>query len=239
MSMWYKIAVCDDSAADSEYISMLISAWASERNVTPKVDTFPSAEAFLFHYADEKDYNILLLDIEMKAINGIELAKRMRAENRSAQIVFITGYPDFIAEGYEVSALHYLMKPILAYKLFEVLDRAAANLGENEKSIIIRTAGESVRMAVGDIVSVEAFAHSSVVTTIHDKLEVKSSITEMQKLLGNSFIRCHRSYLVGIRYIKSISKAEITLDSGAKLPLSRSNYDAVNQAFIRYFKGEL
>lgn len=122
---------------------------------------------------------------------------------------------------------------------FEVLDRAAANLGENEKSIIIRTAGESVRMAVGDSVSVEAFAHSSVVTTNHDKLEAKSSITEMQKLLGNSFIRCHRSYLVGIRYIKSISKAEITRDRGAKLPLSRSNYDAVNQAFIRYFKGEL
>ena len=131
--MRYKIAVCDDSAADSEYISMLILSWASERNVTPKVDTFPSAEAFLFHYADEKDYNIFLLDIEMQAINGVELAKRIRTENGTAQIVFITGFPDFIAEGYEVSAMHYLMKPVSAYKLFEVLDRAVANLGKNEK----------------------------------------------------------------------------------------------------------
>ena len=237
--MRYKIAVCDDSATDSEYIKELISAWAEKRNITLQINTFPSAEAFLFHYADEKDYNIFLLDIEMKAINGVELAKRIRTENGTAQIVFITGFSDFIAEGYEVSALHYLMKPVSAYKLSEVLDRAVANLGKNEKSIIISTAGKSVRLAEGDIVSVEAFAHSCVVTTIHEKLEVKSSITEMQKLLGNSFIRCHRSYLVSIRFIKSISKAEITLDSGAKLPLSRSNYDAVNQAFIRYFKGDM
>ena len=64
--MNYKIAICDDSAADSEYIKKSVSSWAEERKITPIVDAFPSAEAFLFHYADEKDYDILLLDIEMR-----------------------------------------------------------------------------------------------------------------------------------------------------------------------------
>lgn len=237
--MNYKIAICDDSTADSEYMKKLVSVWADEQKITPKIDTFPSAEVFLFHYADKKDYDILLLDIEMKAINGVELAKRIRTENSMVQIVFITGYPDFIAEGYEVSALHYLMKPVSADKLSEVLDRAVVNLGKSEKFVIFSVNSEAVRVDVGDIISVEAFAHSCSVITVNDKFKVKSSITDFEKLLGDGFIRCHRSYIVGIRYIKSIGKTKITLDNGVKILLSRANYDAVNQAFIRYFRGDM
>ena len=68
------------------------------------------------------------------------------------------------------------------------------------------------------------------------------SITAVEKLLvekaQGEFVRCHRSYIVGIKYIKSIKKADITLDNGMVIPLSRGNYQEVNQAFIRYFKGE-
>lgn len=71
-----------------------------------------SAEKFLFHYADDKAWDILLLDIEMGAMDGVTMAKRVRQDNEAVQIVFITGYSDYIAEGYEVAALHYLMKPV-------------------------------------------------------------------------------------------------------------------------------
>ena len=73
---------------------------------------FPSAESFLFDYAEQKNYDFLLLDIEMPSMNGVELAQKIRQENNAVQIIFITGYSDFMAEGYEVSALHYLMKPV-------------------------------------------------------------------------------------------------------------------------------
>ncbi len=79
---------------------------------TAELLRFPSAEAFLFHYAEDKSCDILLLDVEMGAMNGVELAKRIREENDALQIVFITGYTDYIAEGYDVSALHYLVKPV-------------------------------------------------------------------------------------------------------------------------------
>ena len=96
----YKIAICDDSQADAEYIATLVKEWAKDRIV--KIRTYPSAEAFMFNYAEEKDYDILLLDIEMGKMDGVTMAKAIRQDNESVQIVFITGYSEYIADGYDV-----------------------------------------------------------------------------------------------------------------------------------------
>lgn len=104
--MTYKISICDDMKQDTQYIASAVKKWAEQENVCVDIHTFPSAESFLFDYAEQKDYDILLLDIEMSSMNGVELAKRIRQDNDAVQIVFITGYSDFMAEGYEVSALH-------------------------------------------------------------------------------------------------------------------------------------
>lgn len=240
--MKYKIAICDDMEQDTQYIASAVNKWAEKEGITVAIEAFPSAESFLFYYAEHKDFDILLLDIEMQTMNGVELAKRIRKENDSVQIVFITGFPDFMAEGYDVSALHYLMKPVSFDKLSAVLDRAADRLNKTEKSVIITVDGETIRVAASDIISIEAFAHSCTLTTLNARFELKTGITAIEKMLceaaGGEFVRCHRSYIVGVKYIKSISKTDITLDTGAKIPLSRGNYQAANQAFIRYFKGE-
>jgi DNA-binding LytR/AlgR family response regulator len=174
----------------------------------------------------------------MGSINGVELARRIRKENAAVQIVFITGFPDFISDGYDVSALHYLMKPVLKEKLFEVLHKATVNLAKTEESVIFPVNGEARRVLQKDIIYAEAFAHTCVICTKTRSFEVRMGISEIEKALTESFVRCHRSYIVGIRNISSISKTDITLDDGKKIPLSRGNYQAVNQAFIRYFKGD-
>ena len=123
--MDYHIAVCDDCAADADFAADCAAQWAQRLGYTAEILRFPSAEAFLFQYAEDKRCDILLLDVEMPGLNGVELAKRIRQKNKALQIVFITGYTDYIAEGYDVSALHYLVKPVSREKLFTVLDRAA------------------------------------------------------------------------------------------------------------------
>ncbi len=90
--MIYKIAVCDDSTTDAEYITTLVNTWSAASEKMVHTETFPSAEAFLFRYGEEKDYHMLLLDIEMGGQNGVELARKVREENESVQIVFITGF---------------------------------------------------------------------------------------------------------------------------------------------------
>lgn len=122
--MELRIAVCDDAEEDRTYVSGLVKDWAAQAGHQAEITAFSSAESFLFRYAEDKNWDILLLDIEMGAMDGVSLAKRVRKDNEAVQIVFVTGYSDYIAEGYEVAALHYLMKPVSGEKLFAVLNRA-------------------------------------------------------------------------------------------------------------------
>ena len=94
--MRYKIAICDDSDEDRQYVFDMINRWASAEGYFVNVKMFPSAESFLFNYEDESDYDILLLDIEMGAMDGVTLAKRLRKDNETVQIVFITGFSEYI-----------------------------------------------------------------------------------------------------------------------------------------------
>lgn len=233
--MRYKIAVCDDDARQREYVQEIVDAWAKKNDHRTDVRQYGGTSPFLFDYAEEKDFDILLLDIEMPQINGIELARMVRKDNGSVQIVFITGFADYIFEGYEVSALHYLMKPVRQDKLFEVLDRAAANLQKTEQVILLPVDGETLRLPVSHIQYVEAFSHSVAIVTESETIQVKMSISEMEKMLGEGFVRCHRSYLVGLKYIARLSKTEVILDNGGTLPLSRGAASQVHKAFVSYY----
>ena len=162
--MKYKIAICDDSDADRQYVLNMVNAWAAQTGHAVHTDIFSSAENFLFHYPEESDYDILLLDIEMEAMDGVTMAKQLRKSNDTVQIVFITGYSDYISEGYEVAALHYLMKPVKEEKLCSVLDRAAEKLARNEKVLNLESGGEMVRVPVYQIRYADVFGNY---VTIH------------------------------------------------------------------------
>ena len=236
--MKYKIAICDDSDADRQYALNMVNRWAAEKSHVVHTDTFTSAENFMFHYAEESDYDILLLDIEMGAMDGVTMAKKVRQNNEMVQIVFITGFADYISEGYEVSALHYLMKPVNENKLFAVLDRAAAAMQKAERVILLTVGGEMLRLPVSQVQYVEAFSHIVAIVTERDTIQVKMPISEVEKLLGEKFIRCHRSYLIGLKHISRLSKTAVILDNGKALPLSRSAAPLVHKAFISYYTGE-
>lgn len=229
--MNYKIAVCDDSDADREYIAALAADWAARAGHTAQIATFPSAENFLFHYAEKKDYDILLLDIEMGKMDGVTMAKRLRQENDSVQIVFITGYSDYISEGYEVAALHYLMKPIREEKLCSVLDRAAERISRNEKVLHFETGGEMLRVPVYQIRYADV---SGNYVTLHARSDVtvKMTLGELEGQLDERFYRVGRSAIVNLTQISRVTKTEIYLSDGSVIPLPRGAYDGVNRAII-------
>ncbi len=234
--MDYKIAICDDEQNQIKYLSGLVKSWAGRCGYTVRIVPFLSAEAFWFQYEEEKDYEILLLDIEMEQMNGIELATKLRADDETIQIIFITGYPDYIAQGYEVAALHYLMKPVCAEKLSEVLNRAVKKLHKKERSILVWCDKDCRRILIHTIVYVEVFSHKVTIYTTDHEYNTKRSITEMEELLGGDFIRCHRSYLAGLKHIARMTKNAVVFEDGRSIPLSRGAYHMANQAFIQYYK---
>ena len=229
--MYLKIALCDDSPADRTYLAGLTERWAAGAGHTVQLSAFESAEQFLFAYAEKSDYDILLLDVEMGAMDGVTMAKRLRSENDLIQIVFITGYSDYIAEGYEVAALNYLMKPVREEKLFAVLDRAAEKTAKNEKVLYFETGGEMVRVPVYQIRYAEVMGNY---VTLHAQtdLTVKMTLAELEKNLDERFYRAGRSVVVNLTQIARVTKTEIRLLDGSSIHLPRGAYEGVNRAII-------
>ncbi|HBA50322.1 MAG TPA: DNA-binding response regulator [Lachnospiraceae bacterium] len=230
--MTYHIAICDDDEAQLESLHTQISSWSRHSGYPCEIHCFPSAEAFLFAYEDDKTCDILLLDIEMNGISGISLAKRIRRERHRTEIIFITSHFEFISEGYEVDALHYLTKPVPEEKLAAVLDRAAERLGQEPSYVIIACEGETVKLYEKDILYVESFLHYISIHTTKKEYRIKENISGFEEKLSADFFRIHRSYLVSLKYIIRISRSVVTLAGNVELPLARGKYDEINRAFI-------
>ena len=230
-----RIAVIDDRPADRDYIAALVSRWAKDRDTAVTAVPFPSAEAFLFAYSEDKDFDILLLDIEMGAINGVELAKTVRAENDAVQMVFITGFPDFIAEGYEVSALHYLMKPVDRDKLFSVLDRAAANLEKAERRLRVTFERRVDYVPFSKILYIEAQKQYIRIVTEGEEYRMKASLAETAAQLDEFFFPCQRSFIVNLRHVTRILPDRVVLKNGAEVPISRGMAEKIGREIIRLF----
>lgn len=227
----YKIAICDDLESDRDYLKDLLNKWAINNSHLLNIDTFSSAESFLFHYEETKDYDILLLDIEMGLMDGVSMAKKIRQDNDAVQIIFITGYSDYIAEGYEVNALHYLIKPVKEEKLFSVLERAIEKVNKNDVVLNLETANGMVRVPIYQIRFAEVFGNY---VTIHayDDVVVKMTLNELEKILDERFYRVGRSVIVNLNEVSRVTRTEIKLLDGTSIHLPRGAYDGVNRAII-------
>ena len=232
----YKIAVCDDNPADADYVADIIRRWAQACAVLMEIERFPSAEAFWFQYEENRCYDILFLDIEMEpeGMNGIELAAKLRENDSSIQLVFVTGYMEYIADGYDVEALHYLLKPVTEEKLGSVLARALARVKAREKELFLQTTDGSVRVLNSEIRYLEVQRNY---VTIHAEEEytVKRTLGDLEKELDESFFRTGRSFIVNLRFVRKITKTQVFLKDGAQVPLSRGLYEGINRAMIQYF----
>ena len=229
--MKYKLAVCDDSDADRQYISGLVSKWAERTGHMVDLREFSSAESLLFAYSGENDFDMLLLDIEMGGMDGVTMAKKIRSVNETIQIIFITGYSDYFAEGYDVAALHYLMKPVNGEKLFSVLNRAAEKLAKNEKVLNFELGGEMIRVPIYKIRYADVFGNY---VTVHtpEKVTVRMTLGELEKELDSRFFRVSRSVIVNLTVISRVTKSEIKLNDGESIPIPRGAYESVNRAII-------
>ena len=232
-----RVAICDDEAAQQQLMAKYLQEWGDLRGIPMELVTFPDGESLLFAWEEDKAFDLLILDIEMHKINGMELAQEIRRTDETVPILFVTGYDQYMSQGYEVSALHYLMKPVSMDKLFQVLDRLQSN-AKTEKRFLFKIGDTAVSLPESKIWYVEASAHQCILYTEDESYELKQSITAIEQYLTREqeptgvFMRCHRSYIVNLQHISAIAKNELILDNGIRLPASRQLFKAVNEAFI-------
>lgn len=233
-----RVAICEDEEAQRMLLQNCLIEWAGNNGIVLEVEPFPSAEGFLFAWTDDRDYDLLILDIEMGKVNGMELAARVRRQDEDIPILFVTGYEQYMPQGYEVSALHYLLKPLDRNRLFQTLDRLKDR--KNEEKLLFHTEETYVSLPLSQIWYVEAKAHRCILYTKNEEYLLSLSFGDMEKELDShrEFIRCHRSYLVNVQHICAIAQSELFLDDKRRLPVSRSAKKRVNEAFIKLYKRE-
>lgn len=209
------------------------------RRVSIETKPFESSESFLFSWEDDKSYDLLVLDIEMGKMNGLDLARRIRREDEAVPIMFITGYDEYMQYGYDVSALHYLIKPVNKTKLFMVLDKLQEKKSVSEKIFITTPDGER-NVFCDRILYAEVEGHHCILHLDKETIIMKGSLSEFEELVAGqiSFIKCHRAFIVNLKYVSMVLKADVVMDNGEKLPLSRNSSKKVSEAFIKYYRSK-
>lgn len=232
-----KIAVIEDEKAHRDLLLYYLEEWRDNAGEAVTLKAFDSAESFWFCYETERDFDVLFLDIQMPGMNGMELARKVRAGNRDIVIVFATGVSEYLEEGYEVEALHYLIKPLSRRKVENCLQKALVR--RRKECFVTLHAGEDIlKLSQESINYVEARGRNCCIGRMGEpgELIVKESFQEMEKLLDEGeFVKCHRSFLCRVANIHQIGRQDIYFDDGSAIPVSRRLYRQVNQRFIDYF----
>lgn len=234
-----KIAVIEDIQVHSDLLCSYIMKWSEEKGNSLTLEAFESAESFLFQWEEEPDFDVLFVDIQMAGMNGMEMAKKIREKDETMVIIFTTGITDYLEEGYEVEAMHYLVKPVSESKVKTCLDKVLERR-KWEDYILVHTEDEICKINTEQIHYVEAMGHGCRLKIVGKNsssfVEIRESISQMEGMLEKTeFIRCHRSYLCRTGGIYRIDKTSVYFDDGSSIPVSRRMYGEVNRAFIRYF----
>lgn len=232
------ICYCEDESAQAKVFSIKIDQWAKNKNIAVHTDLFESAEEYLFK-AEQNTYDVIFLDISMRGQNGMELARKIREKEKDVVLVFVTSDASYVFDGYEVGAYRYLMKPVDEKKLWEILDYARMQREvEEENYILVKKDSQSVRVNLNDVLYMEAQKHYvNLYLEDQESINIKTVFTkllqEMQEK-SDTVLATHRSYAVNIEKVVRIGRTECVLADGSVIPVSRSFYKEVNEAFIRY-----
>ena len=229
------IAVCDDEKYMSEKIAKMVKDFFGRKKIEISVLQYPSGEELL-KYKTEMD--ILFLDIEMQGINGMETARRLRAENYQGFLIFITILKEMVFQSFEVSPFDYLVKPVKEEDFLRTMERLLLSMQSNEKAnLLIQKGHESSIISFGDIIYCEiidrkVYLHlrTGEVIDYYDRIE------NLEKKLDKRFFKCHRSYLINLNYLKSYKNNMAYMANGLEIPVSRLRRKEFSKVILQYMK---
>lgn len=234
-----KIAICEDVDIQYKILDKYLKVWALKNNITMHLVHYKSSEEFLFNLDENMDIDILILDIQMKEMNGIELAKKLREKDEEIAIIFVTGVSEHMSKGYSVGAINYILKPLKEEELFDSLERAykkIKQLKEKKESLKVITDKQVLKIRYSDIKYFIVYSHYVHIELLNKKIIYKKRISDLEEELPKThFLRCHRSYIVNLHFIKSIEKEFLTLDDNTNIPISRGKREKVLELFMNYF----
>ena len=228
-----EIAVCDDEAVIREQIQQFIK----KKLPATQIETYSTGEELL---ASNINFDLAFLDIQMEGLNGMDTARALRAKAEETILIFVTGSKEYVFEAFDVSAFHYLLKPLMEEKLAEVLERALDEVNrwkmQEKKQLLIQTRNRNYNLDQNTILYLESRGKKVEIHTSGEAIEVYASISKLEEQLGSGFYRCHRGYLVNLSYITEYRTDRIRLSSGDEVYLAKEKYQSFVKTYMRYLK---
>lgn len=234
--MTYLIALVEDSPTEAETIQEYFRRFGADNAVEIDVKWFPKGEAFLLNY--QPVYDLVLMDINLPAMNGMDTATRLRRLDSSVALIFITSMARYAIKGYEVDAMDFLLKPV-SYPIFCTRIQRALRKSRQEQTqtLLINMSDGVYRISSSRIKYVEVTDHYLVYHTTEGNLNTYGKLKDVEEKLDKTqFIRCNRCYLVNLAYVRAIRGYTLVVD-GDELQISRPKRTAVMEALNDYLGG--
>lgn len=231
-----RVALCDNEAAACDELLAMLNQYCTEHDTEMKIETFQAPMELLDVMERGSRFDVLLLDILMPGINGIDTASEIRRFDSYVKIIFLTSSPEFAVQSYTVNAFYYLLKPVMPDNFFPVLDSVFETCErEQAGSVILNCKDGIIPVETKRIEFCEVFHRTLCIHMTSGRvLECIGSLDNFESLLVDCgcFIRIHRSYLINLNHVRSISRKVVTMSCMTEIPIPRGKYNEIKNAFL-------
>lgn len=231
-----KIAIVEDNNEDAEKLKGYLERFCKEQTIEFDLDMFTNGLEFLDGIKGE--FDVVIFDIEMPKLDGMNAAKRLRKLGSECCILFVTNMAQYAIQGYEVEAKGYMVKPVVYPNFAEEMKRITRALKmrslENENIVINTKQGTNI-INFASLIYIEVVGHNLVFHTENgDFIFVRKPMREIEKELTSDFARCSNCYIINFKYVRSINGSAVTLLDGTVLFMSRGKKEEFIKKFIEY-----
>jgi DNA-binding LytR/AlgR family response regulator len=229
-----RIAVCEDEAFHQNTIVNLVRQWAASKEQPITLSVYSDAESFKAEWRTKRSFDLAFLDIQMKEMNGFELAQYIRQWDMRMILVFVTNFRDFVFRGYEVQAFRYLLKPVKEHECLKALN-AACDLFQkrSQESFVFQLEDRTVRLPKSEIYYIESQSHYLDVHTRSEQFRLREQFEHLEKAFAPPmFFRCHRSCMVNLQHVDCILRDQVRMTDNTWLQISKAKWAELNRCFL-------
>jgi DNA-binding LytR/AlgR family response regulator len=229
-----RIAIVEDDKNYVDKLKSLLSRYESESNTKLHITVFDDGEDIAINY--KPLFDIILMDIEMRFMDGMTAATKIRESDSEVIMIFITNMPQFVIQGYKVDALDYVLKPINYFELSQRIDRAVRRLSRRVKKYITIPVGNGIqKIDISSLYYIEIQNHDAIFHTTEGIYTTREPLKSLERTLESEyFYRCHRSFMVNLAHVESVQGNEAYIGDHV-IPLSRAKrkefIDSINKHF--------
>lgn len=228
-----RVAICDEEKENCVRLSRLIR----KQEPDCRVQCFYTCRQFL---ESGQQFDILLLDIQMEQMGGIEVARTLRRNQEDTVLIFVTALKEYVPEAFDVSAFHYLLKPVSPEKFRRVFEDACRKVRKLESlsggRLFFQTKTRNFTVPRAEILYVESRKRKVEIHTLKENITIYATMKSMEDRLGEGFYRCHRGYLVNMAYVTEYGAGFVKLQNGEKVYLAREKYSEFVRTYTEYLK---